>query len=132
MIHTTKLNADNLEIKTTQEGTPIFLPKPVYYLQQNGYQIEGIQESHTVDRDKSDTGHVVMLVETYEYPRNDPRLDVAAHRVQIYVCDCADYVYRHWPDLREDNKPSQAGACAHIQAVDKVQKAKNDENQETL
>lgn len=132
MIHKTELNAENLEIGLTQEGTPTILPKPIYYLQQNGYQIESINEVHTVHRDSSDTGHVVFKIETYEYPKNDPRLDVAAHRVQIHTCDCWSYLTDHWPDLREDNKPSQAGACVHIQEVSKVEKAKSDENQETL
>jgi len=132
MIRSGELSAENLEIGVTQEGTPTLLPKPVYYLQQNGYTIEGIDEVHTVDRDTSDTAHVVMQIQTYQYPRDDSRLDVAEHGVSVWVCDCGEFVYRQWPDLREDYSPVDAGSCVHIQEVSKVERAQNDENQETL
>jgi len=126
------LDADNLDLGSTDDGTPTLLPKTLYFLQQENYAIDDVVESHVVKRDSSDTAHIVFKIETYDFRRKDPRLDAVEDQIDIWVCDCADFTYRRFPDLTEDRRPSDYTPCVHIKEVSKVEKASADENQETL
>jgi hypothetical protein len=125
------LDAENLDVGCTDEGTPTLLPKSLYFMQQEGYAIDGVNEAHTVKTEDSDTAHIVFNVTTYDYRRTDPRLDAVEHQINLWICDC--WAYRSgFPDLREDTRPSDYTPCKHIKAISKVERAKNDKNQETL
>jgi len=125
------LKAENLDVGCTDEGTPTLLPKSLYFMQQEDYVIDSINEAHTVKTEGSDTAHIVFNVTTYDYRRNDPRLDAVEHQLDMWVCDCWDY-RSGFPDLREDTRPSDYTGCKHIDDVSKVQRAKRDEDQRTL
>ena len=126
------LNAENLDVYATKEG--ILLDTTVLgYLRSSGYNIEAVEELHTVVRDESDTGHTVMKLEVTTKPTDDPDFDAVADVADIWVCDCWNYLSEHWPDLREfGNSPTDHGYCDHIKRVSKEAKAASDENQEEL
>jgi hypothetical protein len=126
----TELNADNLEIETTLDGQIVLEPQYCKYIRENGYRVEAIKEAHAVPSESAEGAHLVLKVESYEYPMNHPDLDLAAHERDFWVCDCWSY-RNSTNDVAEGEHPPD-GDCKHIQAVNKVRKAKQDENQETL
>lgn len=124
-----ELGAEHLEIGTTNDGQVTIEPGYLKYLRSNGFTIEGVGSVHTVPSDSRDMAHIVMRIQTYEYPKNDPKLDYAAHALEIEVCDCWDY-RQNSNDVSEGEKPG--GSCKHIKECFKTVRAQEDENQESL
>jgi len=127
------LNADNLNTRTNLDGEIVVEPSYIEYLRENGYAIEGVNESHCVPSGSREMGHVVMNITTYLHPKDSPLLDVAEHEIGLWVCDC-------WA-FRNDSAnvagdagitPDQSAPCSHIKHVSKVQRALEDESQEGL
>ena len=121
------LTADNLD--TEPEG---ILPSYVDYLRANDYAIEGVHSPVVVQRPDSDTGHLVVKVDTYHLPKGHPGLDVAAQRVTIACCDCWSYRQNSADVSKEVVSPAESEACAHIRAAYKEYQAAADNAQETL
>ena len=124
-----KLNADNLKTDV-KDGQLVIEPQYVQYLREHNYAIEAINEIHTVPSESSDGAHLVVNIQTYEYPRKHEKLDVVEHETNLWVCDC-------WSFRQNSNDVSKGlvkpgGSCKHVRAVDKVQRAKNDEKQVEL
>lgn len=114
----TKLNADNLEADTTLDGQITLEPQYLQYIRENGYRVEDIHEAHTVASESSDGAHLVLKVETYEYPMNHPDLDLAAHERTFWVCDCGDFTHRQSVNVAEKTLANNdIGRCKHIEAV---------------
>ena len=122
------LTADNLD--TEPEG---ILPAHIAYLRANNYAVERIHSPVVVHRDGSETGHLVLKVDTYHMPRDHPGLDVAAQRVTVPVCDCGDFTYRKSADIsKEAVSPAESEPCAHIRLAYKEFGAAADASQKTL
>jgi len=129
-----KLDSDTLEVSTTQDGRIIVEPNYVDYLRNHGYTIEGVQEAHIVpsENDKG-SAHLVMRVETYQYPMDDPRLDVAEDTLTLDVCDCGDYQFRKGVDVSEKTLAEGSNSsCKHLRSAFRVQKAQEDDKQATF
>lgn len=126
-----ELNAENLEIELTPEGF-LLVPKVYTWLQNEGYTVERIKETHSVQSEDSETAHIVAKIETYEKPKDHPKLDYVADRVDLWLCDCWHYRSECFPDIRDGERPSDAKPCKHVTSVSKSEKAQSDENQATL
>lgn len=122
------LKADNLKVFTTSHGEILMEPSYIGYLRENGYTIEGVVNPMMVYTN-SETAHLVVQIETYQYPRDDDRLDVAEDRITIPVCDCWSF-RSNSNDVQEDVPPG--GDCKHIREAYKTEKAKADDNQQEL
>ena len=129
----TEANADNLHLEVTNDGRVIREPQIIQYLRQNGYTIEEVLEAHTVPSNSNpELVHDVLLISTYEWPTNHPKLDYEAHRIEVWCCDCWNYRSES-PDIAQtDVTPDMLPACKHIKQCSKVQKAKEDNQQSTL
>lgn len=118
------------------ESTPSGLiqePQYVDYLRTQGYTIESIVESHREESQSRDGCHMVLKIETYLYPVNHPRLDYEQHRITLWVCSCEGFTYQYAADVSTaDIRPTDCDSCPHIERVSKVERAKADDNQETL
>jgi hypothetical protein len=121
------------ETDTTQDGRIIQEPAYCAYLREQGYTIDDVIEAHSVPSSSRDKSHVVIQIQTYNYPRNHPELDVVEDEIELWVCSCENFWYDQKADVSESMvQPSECGACKHVKAVSKVEKAKADENQQTL
>ena len=125
-----ELSADS---RTTVDGQLVLEPEWVDYLRSQGYSVDAINEAHTVESTSRDISHLVVNISTYDKPKDSPSLDVVADEVDLWVCSCEDWQYNQSADVSEDMvKPSDSGRCKHILSVDRVERAKNDENQAEL
>lgn len=110
---------------------PIFFE----FLRDSGRPIEDIKTVYNGVSLKEDgnKGYVVCEIETLEYPLDDPICDAAEHQVSVWCCSCPGYSYHKSPDLREGEKPSEAGECSHISRVKRKERQEiDDENQSNL
>ena len=123
----TELNADNLITKTTEEGQIVLEPQYVKYLREHDFTIDGIEEAHTVASSSTDGSHLVLKINTYDYPKDSEKLDVIADKRSIYVCDC--WAYRQNSNDVSKGLIKPDGECGHTKEVSKVQKAKDDPKQ---
>jgi hypothetical protein len=124
------LEADNLTQRVNQAGEVVVEPNYVEFLRNEGHVIESISETHTVPSESDkDKAYLVMMVDTYQYPRDHPELDIAEHGLSLPVCSCWSYRSSS-ADVSEGNKPD--GDCKHVRAVFREQRAQADEQQEKL
>jgi len=129
-----ELSAENLRLGTTDDDDQIICePSYAKYLRTQGYAIESVIEAHTVPSESSKgKAHLVLKVETYEFPHGDPRLDVVEHETELWMCDCWDY-RSNSADVSEPNtKPTESKRCKHVRRVSREERAKQDPNQDTL
>jgi hypothetical protein len=125
-----KLDNDNLITRVNENGELVQEPSYIEYLRNNGYTIEAIQETRIIqsesDREKA---YMVVKIETYLYPSDHEKLDVAQHRTELVVCSC--WAWRsNSNDVAEGEKPG--GSCKHCDSAFKVERAKNDNQQREL
>jgi hypothetical protein len=121
------------EIETTIDGRIVCEPGYLGYLREHGYTIDEVTEAHAVTSESRDKTHMVANVTTYDLPKDHPELDLVGDELSLWVCSCEDFQYNQSADVWESMvSPSQCGPCKHILEVSKVEKAKNDEQQETL
>ena len=117
----------------TQDGRIVQEPGYIGYLREHGYTIEEVKESHSEDSNSRDLSHNIIKVVTYDKPKDHPQLDLVEDEIEVWVCSCEDFQYNKSADVSESMvSPSQCNPCKHIKSVSKVQKAKNDDNQDTL
>jgi len=124
MIHTGKLD-------TEQFGSDGVELEVFSYLYDNGYPVDSIEEAHAVvsEKDKDNTGHIVLKIQTLRKPLKEA--DATTDQTTKFVCDCKAFQFHHSVDL-EERYLSEWDSCKHINAVSKVEKAKADENQDTI
>ena len=128
-----KLHTEHIRIDSQPDGQIIIEPDYLDFLRTEGYTIEEINEIHVEESNSRDKAHLVLSVDTYEYPVNNPELDFEAHRTTLWVCSCEDYRYNRSVDVSKDGvKPTEAGVCKHIKECNKVKKAQEDEQQTSL
>jgi hypothetical protein len=121
------------ETSITQDGRIIIEPAYCQYLREQGYTIDDVIEAHSVPSSSREKSHAVIQIQTYNYPRNHPELDVVEDEIELWVCSCEDFQYNQSADVSESMvKPSECGACRHIKSVSKVEKAKSDDKQRSL
>jgi hypothetical protein len=121
------------ETDTTNDGRIIQEPAYCQYLREQGYTIDAVIEAHSVPSSSREKSHVVVQIQTYNYPRNHPELDVVEDEIKLWVCSCEDFTYNQGADVSESMvQPSDCGRCKHVKSVSKVQKAKADDQQETF
>jgi len=121
-----------LDIEQFVGDSPLFELEVFSYFYENGYPVESIEEAYTVIHEKTDdenTSHIVLKVETLSKPIDVA--DVAVDSVTKYCCDCKAYQFHHSVDL-EERYLSEWGACKHIKSVSREEKAKADDNQDTI
>jgi len=129
-----RLITDNLTREQTAEGL-VLEPSYLGFLRSQGYTIREYVREFTVSSESRDASHLVMQVDTYLYPKDDPLLDIAnpEHQCTIWVCGCWDFRKNKSADVRmRETLPTDTQACKHIREISKVQKAKADENQQQL
>ena len=124
------LNADNLITETTEEERIVLEPQYIDYLREHNFTIDGIEEAHTVASSSSDGSHLVLKITTYDYPKDSEKLDVVADKRSLYVCDC--WAYRQNSNDVSKGLVKPDGECKHTRSLNKVQKAKNDPNQQEI
>jgi len=125
-----ELNADNLELDVTQDGRVVQEPSYLGYIRSEGYQIDAILGSYTVPSEGSEGAHLILEVQTYEYPRDSQKLDLTEHKKVIRVCDC--WSWRSGSnDVSEPGVPP-GGSCKHVKATFMTEKAKADDSQQEL
>ena len=128
----TDLHTKHIRIDSTSDGL-VIEPEYVDFLRTQGYTIEGVNDIACVKSNSRDVQHLVVKVDTYEYPINHPELDFEKHQVTIPVCSCEGYRYQYSADVSKHNvSPTDSKACPHIKQVDKIAKAKADNMQESL
>jgi hypothetical protein len=129
-----KHDADNLtaELAQTEQGERIVVePQYIEYLRSHGYSIKSLDRFDTAPSEsEEDEGHVVVKITTYAYPDGHEKLDLVAHEIQIPVCDC--WSYRQNSNDVSENDVQPGGSCKHTRDVFREEKAKKDEQQETL
>jgi len=128
-----KLNADNLTVDTTADQKITIEPEYLAFLRSQGYLIEQVLEANCVQSESdSETAHIVVKVQTYQYPRDNPRLDLIEDEHTITVCDC--WAYRQDSvDVREETlAEGTLPICKHIRKLYREARARNDEQQATL
>lgn len=125
------LSAENLNVETTSDGRVVMEPQYLGYLRSNGFSILEVKETHVVASEDSDKAHIVQTVVTRRKPDDHPELDYVADKCELTVCDC--WAFRSGSaDVTEHKAPTESSPCKHIESVDKVARAMNDESQETL
>jgi len=125
------LNAENLNARTTINGEVLLEPSYLQYLRENGHPIDELQEVHTVPSEsEKGKAHLVVKVETTELPTDHQEADVVADAMDLWACDCWSY-RTSTNDVAEGEYPPE-GSCKHVLQVSREERAKNDEQQETL
>ncbi len=130
MIHTAELDLNQLGIDDATEK-PIQLGVFNYWAS-HGYPVESILEAHTVVHSKDtseNTGHIVLKIETLERPLDVA--DLVEDKTEMWVCDCRDFQYNQSVDLSE-RWLTEWGICKHCLSVSREERAKADENQDTI
>lgn len=106
------------EVGSSLDGPITVEPGYVQYLRQNGYYIKGVREAHAIESNSRDLMHVVMLIETYDRTKDDPKLDLVDDSIDLWVCSCEDFQYNESADVSDSGvNPSECGECGHIQEV---------------
>jgi len=120
----------------TQDGRLTLKIPWVDYLRTQGYTLRAYEELHCVESGSRDACHIVAKIQTYLYPKNSALLDIANenHQLSVWCCSCEDFTYNKSVNVGEDIDitPDQCDPCKHIKSVSKVEKARSDENQDTL
>lgn len=124
------IQGDNLTVRVNEYGETIVEPQYIEYLRESGFTIESVQEPHVVPSEsEKGKGYLVMKVQTYEYPKDHPELDIATSDITIPVCSCWSY-RQNSTDVQESYPPE--GRCKHTRQAYREQRARDDKNQETL
>jgi hypothetical protein len=120
------LNSENLTTRLNSNQEMVVEPSFIGFLRNEGYTLDGIEELYSVPSEsEKGKSHLVGKVQTYKLPKDHPDLDIIEDQCSIWVCDC--WSYRQSSEL---NPPR--GNCKHVRSISKTEKAKEDENQETL
>lgn len=120
------LNVDNLNTRINANSELVVEPSFIGFLRSEGYIIESVRNVRTVPSDSEKAkAYLVVEIETYTKPRDDPELDYAQDEMRLLVCSC--WSYRENSEL---NPPQ--GTCKHCSSEFKTEKAKNDEQQQSL
>lgn len=126
------LQTDNLEPRLTDDGQIVVEPSYLTYIRSQGYILESVDEIQTVPSEsEKGKAYLVVTVTTYEYPKNHPELDYAEHEYQLHTCSCWSY-RQNSKDIGPSNGHKPDGTCKHIKKLNKVERAKEDDNQSTL
>jgi hypothetical protein len=89
-----------------------------------------VQKEYAVPSESdSETAYIVAEIEALQVPFEDS--DVIADNRSYWLCSCAHFKYRIWPDDEPDGK-LRVGSCKHVVNVSKEERAKNDENQKEI
>jgi len=127
-------NKTLIESTITAEGV-VLEPQYLSFIRSQGFQVEGIEERHTVASSDGEHSHLVYKVGTYPHPQDSPLLDVGdpEQQIEVWCCSCPDFRFDKSADVRTaTTSPDDSGACKHVQEVSKVQRAQNDDSQATL
>ena len=124
-----KLDAENLNLDV-KDGRLVIEPQYVEYLREFDYRIEEINELRAVESSSSDSGHIVAKIQTYDKP--EKASDYLDHSIDLWCCDCWAYRQSSADVSKPDVTPSDSGRCKHVTSVSKVQRAENDDQQDTL
>ena len=128
----TELNTDQLRLEAAPEGV-ICEPEYVKFLRSQGYPIDDVKDVRLVESDSRDMAHVVMTVVTTDKPKGHPALDVVEDETTLRVCSCEDFRYNRTVDVSEKTlADGNTGRCKHVKEAYRVEKAKADDQQETL
>jgi hypothetical protein len=125
----TELTADNLETRVNENGEVVIEPSYISYLREHGYIIEEIHDIREVDSEGSDGGHIIVEIETYQYPRDHQELDYVEHKMKLKVCDCWSW-RTNSNDVADGKQPG--GKCKHVTSEFMVEQAQNSDSQQTL
>jgi len=118
---------------TSDEFSINLVPVFFEWLRDAGHPIENIKTVYNAVslKDDGNTGYVVCEVETLEYPID--LADASKDVVDVWCCSCPDWHYRRSPNLQDNERPSAAGECKHIQKVKRKEwEAVDDPNQTSL
>ena len=130
---TMTLNTDQLRQEITEDGQIILEPEYIAFLRSNGYPINEVVEITEAESESRDMTHLIYTVKTTEYPEGHPELDVVAHETEIKVCTCEDFRYNQSVDVSERHLAEESvDACKHVRDEYRTEKAKADENQDTI
>lgn len=86
------------------------------------------KEYAAISESDDETAYIVTELTALRVPFEDA--DVVADEMTMFVCSCPHYKFRLWPD--EEPERLNVGSCKHVRDVSKVQRAENDDQQETI
>ena len=93
--------------------------RPMFFefLRDAGHPVEDVKTVYNGVSLKEDgnKGYLVMEIETLDYPVDIA--DAVEDKVSVWCCSCPGFTYHRSPDLRENERPSEAGECSHITRV---------------
>jgi hypothetical protein len=134
-----KTETNNGETLITTANRPdgvVLEPSYITYLRNQGYNIRDITARMSVPSSDGEHAYLLYKIKTYVFPKNSSLLDIAdeSQQIEMWVCSCPQFRFRETVDVSNgiDVTPDQCGHCKHIRSVDKVARAENDDQQETL
>jgi hypothetical protein len=134
-----KTKTDNGETLITTANRPdgvVLEPSYITYLRNQGYNIRDITARMSVPSSDGENAYLLYKIKTYVFPKQSSLLDIAdeSQQIEMWVCSCPQFRFRETVDVSNgiDVTPDQCGHCKHIRSVDKVARAENDDQQETL
>jgi len=107
------------------------VPECFEWLRDAGHPIEDVTKVYNAVSLKEDgnTGYLVAEIVTLDFPLDIA--DAAADQERIWTCSCAGYHYHRFPDLSENERPSEAGDCSHIERVKRKERQAVDDDSQT-
>ena len=116
---------------TSDEFAINLVPMFFEWLRDSGRPIEDVTNVYNAVSLKEDgnSGYIVAEVETLEYPLDIA--DASEDRVCLWTCSCPHWSYRLSPDLRDDERPSDAGECKHIKKCKRKERQAVDDDSQT-
>ncbi len=106
---------------------------PVETIEGQGHNCERLENAVAYNRkqDSEDSAYLLTKIETTRVPT--AKADYAVDKITMWVCNCHDMQYNKLkPFLKGEITLDEVGGCKHVKAHDKVERAKQDDQQETL
>ena len=106
---------------------------PVETIEGQGHNCERLTNAVAYNRkqDESDSAYLLTKIETTRVPT--AQADYAVDKIELWCCNCASFQYQSLkPFLNGERTLDEISTCKHVKAHNKVERAENDDQQETL
>lgn len=89
------------------------------------------QEHKVVPSESKDHAYLVSKIEVLKHPMENA--DIVEDTIMSYLCSCPAFYYQESSEIETfERKPDEMGKCKHIRSAYREERAKNDNQQETL
>jgi len=107
--------------------------KPVETIEGQGHNCERLTNAVAYNRkqDSEDSAYLLTKVETTRVPT--AQADYAVDKIELWCCNCPSFQYQSLkPFLNGEQTLDEIRTCKHVKAHNKVERAKQDEQQDTI